>query len=248
MPAAPAGEWGTRMGDYTPMSGYYDLIMTSGYYDYDAIVDELARAERVGTVLEIGAGTGLILDRLAARRPELRIAGIDLTQAMLDIAAERLARHPRVTLHQQDVVTLRLGREFDLAFSYGGVWYFVPAGDGFMMISHLRDDRANLEGLERLAEHLVAGGTLLLGVQGPHHDYSSPVSNGMVYSQRITPIDGGFRKDYQLADGDEVVMAQTTDYRIYRFDHALELLDKAGFDHQPRVAEGTPLFLEFTRR
>lgn len=22
------------MGDYTNMSGYYDLIMTSGYYDY----------------------------------------------------------------------------------------------------------------------------------------------------------------------------------------------------------------------
>jgi SAM-dependent methyltransferase len=236
------------MGDYTRMSGYYDLIMTSGYYDYDAIVDELVRVERVGTVLEIGAGTGLILDRLAARRPDLGIAGIDLTQAMLDIAAERLACHPQVTLHQQDVVTLRLGREFDLVFSYGGVWYFVPAGDEFMMISHLRDDRANLAGLERLGEHLVVDGTLLFGVQAPHHDYSSPVSNGMVYSQRITPIDGGFRKDYQLDDGGRTVMEQTIDYRTYPFEHALELLDKAGFDYRPRAAEDTPLFLEFTRR
>ena len=33
------------MGDYTRMSAYYDLIMTSGYYDYDAIVDELVGAE-----------------------------------------------------------------------------------------------------------------------------------------------------------------------------------------------------------
>ena len=29
------------MGDYTNMSGYYDLIMTSGYYDYQKIVDHL---------------------------------------------------------------------------------------------------------------------------------------------------------------------------------------------------------------
>jgi SAM-dependent methyltransferase len=248
MPVVPAGELGTSMGDYTRMSGYYDLIMTSGYYDYDAIVDRLVGVEHVATVLEIGAGTGLILDRLAARRPDLEIAGMDLTQAMLDIAADRLARHPQVTLHQQNVVTLLLGREFDLAFSYGGVWYFVPDGDGFAMISHIRDDQANLEGLERVGEHVVAGGTLLLGVQGPHHDYSSPISNGMRYSQRITPIERGFRKDYRLDDGELAVMEQTTDYRTYSFTHALELLDKAGFDHRPGTAGGTPLFLEFTRR
>jgi len=236
------------MGDYTRMSGYYDLIMTSGYYDYDAIVDELVRVEDVATVLEIGAGTGLILDRLATRRPDLSIAGMDLTQAMLDIAADRLARHPRVTLHRQNVVSLQLGREFDLAFSYGGVWYFVPDGQGFAMISHIRDDQANRDGLERVAEHIVAGGSLLLGVQGPHHDYSSPISNGMCYSQRITPIDRGFRKDYRLDDGDLAVMEQTTDYLIYPFEQALELLDKAGFDHRPRTVGGIPLFLEFTRR
>jgi ubiquinone/menaquinone biosynthesis C-methylase UbiE len=78
------------MGDYTSMSSYYDLIMTSGYYDYDAIVNHLADFDQAQSVLEIGSGTGLILQRLAARRPALRLAGIDLTQAMLDIAADRL--------------------------------------------------------------------------------------------------------------------------------------------------------------
>jgi hypothetical protein len=230
------------------MSAHYDLIMTSGYYDYDAIVDELVRAERMATVLEVGAGTGLILERLAGRRPDLSIAGIDLTQAMLDIADDRLARFPKVTTHCQNVVTLELGRSFDLAFSYGGVWYFVPAGDAFMMISHIRDRKANIQGLERLGEHVVADGTLLLGIQSPHSDYSSPVTNGMLYSQRITPLEDGFRKDYRLDDDGVPVMEQTTDYRTYAFADALELLDKAGFEYCGPTAGPTPKFLEFTRR
>jgi SAM-dependent methyltransferase len=240
------------MGDYTRMSAYYDLIMTSGYYDYDAIVDELTRNTGARSMVEVGAGTGLVLERLIARCPHLDIAGIDLTQAMLDIAVKRLAAHPQVTLHRQDVVALALGRQFDLAFSYGGVWYFVPDGEKFTMISHLRDEQANIDGLERLAEHVVPDGSLLLGVQAPHTDYSALVANGMQYSQRITPIDGGFRKDYRLDDDGRSVMEQTTDYRIYSFENAIELLDKAGFEYRP--ADGladdatAPLFLEFSRR
>jgi len=62
------------MGDYTEMSAYYDLIMTSGYYDYDAIVNHLADFDQAQSVLEIGSGTGLILERLVARRPLLCLA------------------------------------------------------------------------------------------------------------------------------------------------------------------------------
>lgn len=240
------------MGDYTRMSAYYDLIMTSGYYDYDAIVGELARSTDVRTVVEVGAGTGLILERLVARRPDLNLAGIDLTQAMLDIAVERLAPYPQVSLHRQDVVTLSLHRRFDLAFSYGGVWYFVPDDDAFTMISHIRDEQANAEGLRRLAEHVDTGGQLMLGVQARHRDYTSPVAGGLVYSQQITPIEAGFRKRYRLTDpaSDQArpLMEQTTDYRIYCFDDALELLDKAGFTFREQCGPDTPLFLGFDRR
>ena len=76
------------MGDYTRMSGYYDLIMTSGYYDYGAIVDALDLSVDVRSVLEIGSGTGLILERLVTRYPALDVDGVDLTPAMLDIARD----------------------------------------------------------------------------------------------------------------------------------------------------------------
>ena len=159
---------------------------------------------------------------------------------MLDIAVDRLAPFPQVTIYQQNVVTLSLDQRFDLAFSYGGVWYFVPSDDGFAMISHIRDDEANAEGLERLADHVVIGGTLLLGVQAPHHDYTAPIADGLRYSQRITPIEDGFRKDYRLDDDGRPVMEQTTDYRTYGFEEAVELLDKAGFDYRPRTAARPP--------
>jgi SAM-dependent methyltransferase len=237
------------MGDYTSMSSYYDLIMTSGYYDYDAIVNHLADFDQAQSVLEIGSGTGLILQRLAARRPALRLAGIDLTQAMLDIAADRLRAYPQITMHRQNVTTLSLDRSYDLAYSYGGVWYFVRGAgpEDFTMISHIRPEQENQQGLERVAEHLSAGGTLLLGVQSPHRDYATPVADNLEYAQRITPIADGFRKCYELADAGQIVMGQTIDYRTYSFDAALELLDKCGFEYRGPAAS-TALFLEFCKR
>jgi SAM-dependent methyltransferase len=221
------------MSDYTQMSAHYDAIMTSGYYDYAAIVNAIVSAapdQPDGAVLEIGAGTGLILEQLARQRPGQHLVGIDFTQAMLDIAAQRLAGLPQIALHQQDVTAMCLDQTFSLAFSYGGVWYFSQDGDELTMISHLRDDGMNQQGLERIAAHLPAGGTLLLGIQGPHTDYARPISNGMEYAQQITPLTGGFRKRYTLADAGTLVMEQVTDYRVYSLGDAVDLLDKCGFD------------------
>ena len=86
------------MGDYTNMAGYYDVIMTSGYYDYAKIVDSLVSHHPERNVLEIGCGTGLILEELAKRQPKLPITGIDLTAPMLSIAQKRLASFPTVSL------------------------------------------------------------------------------------------------------------------------------------------------------
>lgn len=238
-----------REGDYTSMAGYYDLIMQAGYYDYPAIGTALADLQ-ARSVLEVGCGTGLILEQLVTRRPELELAGIDLTPAMLDIAAERLHAYPHITLQQRDVVTLDLGRSFDVAFSYGGPHYFVPGPDGlgFTMVSHISGDAANRLAFERLADHLAPGGLLLLGVQSPHADYTTPISAQMNYAQRITPNHGGFRKDYYLTDHGETVMRQTTDYQTSTFDESVRLLADCGFRLQTDSEGATSMFLTFVRR
>lgn len=222
------------MGDYTNMSNYYDLIMQSGYYDYAKIADNLVEFAPFENVLEIGCGTGLILEALNKRQPNVIIVGFDLTPAMLEIAGQRLASHPHIHLVQQNVTTLNLEQTFDLAFSYGGVWYFVVDGvNEPFMVSHIAEDAPNRQGLEQVARHIVQGGILLLGIQGPHHDYESPISNGMVYSQKIEANPHGFTKHYYLADGDQRLMAQTIEYRTYTLTQACAMLAEYGFVHQP---------------
>lgn len=138
------------MGDYSNMASYYDVIMTSGYYDYAKIVDNLVLQDSVEKVLEIGCGTGLILEELARRKSSVQISGIDLTEPMLAIAKERLKSFKNVALSQQNVCHLSLPSAHDLAFSYGGVWYFVIDGDKEpFLVSHIPDHGANLQGIKK---------------------------------------------------------------------------------------------------
>ena len=235
------------MGDYSNMASYYDVIMTSGYYDYAKIVDSLVLQDSVEKVLEIGCGTGLILEELARRKSTLQISGIDLTAPMLAIAQERLKSFHNVSLSQQDVCNLNLPTAHDLAFSYGGVWYFVIDGDKEpFLVSHIPDHAANVQGLEKMAQHNAPHGTLLLGIQGPHHDYETVISNGMKYSQKIDPTDIGFTKHYFLSDGQKTLMAQTVKYRTYSFEEAKNMLATYGFTYVPEIRDNK-LFLRFSK-
>ena len=235
------------MGDYSNMASYYDVIMTSGYYDYAKIVDSLVLQDSVEKVLEIGCGTGLILEELARRKPSIQISGIDLTAPMLAIAKERLKPFKNVVLSQQDVCNLSLPSAHNVAFSYGGVWYFVIDGDKEpFLVSHISDHEANLQGLEKMAQHIAPHGTLLLGIQGPHHDYETVISNGMKYSQKIDPTDIGFTKHYYLDDGPQSLMAQTVKYRTYSFEEAKNMLSAYGLSYVPEVRDNK-LFLRFSK-
>jgi SAM-dependent methyltransferase len=235
------------MGDYTNMAGYYDVIMTSGYYDYTKIVDSLVSHHPEHNVLEIGCGTGLILEELAKRQPKLPITGIDLTARMLSIAQKRLAPFSTVSLSQQNITELSLNQKHDLAFSYGGVWYFVIDGDKEpFLVSHIADAHANHLGFEHLAKHIAIGGTLLLGIQGPHHDYETVISNGMKYSQKIDPTEIGFTKHYYLHDAETKLMDQTVNYRTYTFAEAEKMMRTYGFEYVP-TQDANKLFLQFKR-
>jgi SAM-dependent methyltransferase len=235
------------MGDYSNMASYYDVIMTSGYYDYAKIVDSLVLQDSIEKVLEIGCGTGLILEELARRKPSIQISGIDSTAPMLAIAKERLKPFKNVVLSQQDVCNLSLPSAHNVAFSYGGVWYFVIDGDKEpFLVSHISDHEANLQGLEKMAQHIAPNGSLLLGIQGPHHDYETVISNGMKYSQKIDPTDIGFTKHYYLDDGPQSLMAQTVKYRTYSFEEAKNMLSAYGLSYVPEVRDNK-LFLRFSK-
>src|SRR5215831_8375436 len=92
--------------DYSKMAEQYDRFMTH-YYDYGSVARHLAAVPDVTRGLELGVGTGRVIERLVKLRSYDLITGVDFTPAMLTRAARRLG--PEVDLLEQNVVDLDLG-------------------------------------------------------------------------------------------------------------------------------------------
>lgn len=198
---------------YDGIAEHYDLLMTSGYYDYDRYGDALAAI--VGprrTVLELGVGTGLVAEGLLRRRPDLALTGIDNTRSMLEQAEARLSGRMRFSL--QDVTKVELADKYQVAYSVGGCWYFID--ETLQLCSHIPDRKVSLKGLRRVVAHLEPGGLLVFALQGVHRDYSRPLRDGYVYEQQLSPRDGGrFTKRYIIREGEVVVGEQYYDYLLF---------------------------------
>ena len=87
---------------------------------------EMARRIPAGTrtLLDLGCGTGLELDTIFPRFPDLHVTGIDLTAAMLDRLAEK-HRDKALTLICGDYFEVDFGRAcFDCAVSFETMHHF----------------------------------------------------------------------------------------------------------------------------
>ena len=117
---------------YGEFAQVYDRLMDD--VDYDAWAAHYAHlmglcARPVKRVAECACGTGSLTVRLA--RMGYEMTGLDLSQAMLERAAEK-ARHAgvRVTLARQDMRGLTLGRRVDAVLcTCDGVNYLTGEGD-----------------------------------------------------------------------------------------------------------------------
>ncbi|WP_022882271.1 class I SAM-dependent methyltransferase [Gryllotalpicola ginsengisoli] len=70
-----------RAADYDDSAMHRALAeAVAGFADFD----------QVGTVLDVGTGTGLVLRAIAARHPSLRLVGVDVTPGMLAVARREL--------------------------------------------------------------------------------------------------------------------------------------------------------------
>lgn len=75
-------------------------------------------------ILETAAGTGIVTEALARALPRAEIVATDLNQAMLDVAAARIAA-TNVRFQQADALALPFpDGEFDLVLSQFGVMFF----------------------------------------------------------------------------------------------------------------------------
>nr|WP_237330440.1 class I SAM-dependent methyltransferase [Streptomyces sp. BA2] len=229
------------------------MIVTSGYYDYDAYTRtllDLVQDRRL--LLEVGVGTGLVCEELLRLADtDLVITGIDHTASMLAQARSRLGS--RVRLIQQDVLHMALPTQYDVAFSVGGVWYHIHdhhqgQSQGHTMLgSHLLSDDDNSQALAHLHAALRPGGILLLAAQGPHVNHHRELPGGLLYSQHIQALgDNRFIKDYFVRKHGRTVAHQRSPYRLFTQDEANSLMEQAGFRHERVSNDG--LFHQYARR
>lgn len=100
-------------------------------------------------VLEIGCGTGALTELLVARFPTARILAVDIAEAMVDQARQRLGNPGNVTWQAGDIRHLDLSpHAFDLMTSSSALHWVQPLKPA----------------LERLVAALTPGGTFICGV------------------------------------------------------------------------------------
>lgn len=83
-----------------------------------------------GKLLDLGCGTGLELDRIWQKNPEIEVTGVDLCQNMLD---KLLAKHgdKKFTAICQDYFQYEFGCErWDAVISFESLHHFLPEKNG----------------------------------------------------------------------------------------------------------------------
>ena len=204
------------MNTYRNIARHYDLLMTSGYYDYEALSEDLQQVvDQDDRVLELGVGTGLIAERLLSDCPDINFTGIDITEGMLEQAKTRLGE--QASLHLADVGTFEADEPYDVVFSCGGVWYLIDdeEEDEFQLCSHIPDSDISRQAFANVMQMLRPGGSLLLSIQGVHRDFDQQLDDDVVYRQRIRWDGDIFHKEYIFEAGEENLVQHCT-YRILR--------------------------------
>jgi SAM-dependent methyltransferase len=103
------------------------------------------------TLLELGCGTGAVLEQLQSRYD---VTGVDLADEMLRVARKKL---PRVRLVRDDVTAVHLGETFDVVLCVADV------------VNHLRPFREWEALFARAHEHLAAGGIFVFDMNTQLH-------------------------------------------------------------------------------
>lgn len=141
-----------RVDSYAGFARHYDLHGWDWYAStYGKRLFQLLeeRGMKGSSLLDAGCGTGTLALELA--RHGYRVTGIDLSQAMLEVARGKDAEG-RVEWRRADVTALDLGATFDVVTCVADI------------LNHLEDLAAWSSALRGFARHLRPGGLLFVDV------------------------------------------------------------------------------------
>ena len=229
------------VNEYTNITEYYDLWITSGYYDFQSLAEDAHSIVGDGReILELGVGTGLLVEKYMEIDPTCKFTGVDFTASMLEIAKKRLG--DQVKLIEADAVTMNLNATFDVAISNGGVWGILDLGEPerWEFGGHVPNLEANREGLANLARHLREGGLLFLHLQKPHPNFDKTLAGGILYSQSVEPAEDtneyhSFYKSYFFKKDGQILAQQKLLITAFKPETSAKLLSEAGFKLQGKT-------------
>ncbi len=126
---APKGDWLVKW-IFRVWSGFYDLPVVQGpIYRrvHGGVLDEVEGLEGITRVIDVGCGTGLLTEDLAARYESENVVGVDMSPHMLRAGRKRMGdRGPALVVANAYALPFRDGA-FDLVTSTLSYhWYLEP--------------------------------------------------------------------------------------------------------------------------
>ena len=98
------------------------MLSNGGYESYIKLAAQIP--ENTGRILDLGCGTGLELDEIYKRLPQVSVVGIDMTPVMLEKLRQKHP-HREIELICGDYFNVRLGENtFDVAISAWTLHHF----------------------------------------------------------------------------------------------------------------------------
>ena len=215
---------------YQELAKFYDKFVQQNR-NYDEIATELAQIIGEGRdLLDIGIGTGLIVENLLQIEPNYRITGIDTSEPLLEEAQKRLGQ--KVDLYCQSVSELDIGKNFDVAYSRGGAWTFVNYESETMLASHIFSSAEIQKSFDCVAKHLQAGGLLIISSSNAYGDNLVELDNGIVH-KRIANTELIDNERYAILDylfyqNEKLLTQQTLKLKLLSYQTCKMMLEKAG--------------------
>ncbi len=216
---------------YQKLAQFYDDFVSKNrnYYKIATELSEIIGDSR--NLLDIGIGTGLVVENLLKIKPSYHITGIDTSESLLEQAKKKLGQ--KVDLYCQSVSELDIGKKFDAAYSRGGAWTLVNDESETMLASHILSSEEIQKSFDCVAKHLQKGGLLIISSSNAYGDNLVELDNGIVH-KRIATTELTNNETYAILDylfykNEEILAQQTLKLRLLNQQSFNMMLEKAGF-------------------